>query len=99
MVRRLNENELFGDYNYSQEYYIERVKSIMDDCKRIPDLANRIAPLYNRLGEYLKQTNLDRSYLNRIGKLNSDIMDAWALLDQAKVVVSDLIRDIETFDF
>ena len=91
---------LFEDRDYydSQEYCIKRVKSIMDDCERISDLVNKIEPLYSRLGKYLKQTNLNDSYINRIGKLNANILDAWNLLSQSELMVSDLVKDIETFN-
>ena len=70
----------------------------MDDCERISDLVNKIEPLYSRLGKYLKQTNLNDSYINRIGKLNANILDAWNLLSQSELMVSDLVKDIETFN-
>lgn len=80
-----------------QGWYLKRVENYKDFCRRMTKLANSVESLYGDIGKYLEQANLSKSYLDRIGKLNADILDAWSHIDQAEVVASDLIKDMETF--
>lgn len=80
-----------------QGWYLKRVENYKDFCRRMTKLANSVETLYGDIGKYLEQANLSKSYLDRLGKLNADILDAWSHIDQAEVAASDLIKDMETF--
>lgn len=92
-VNKRSIKEGIGD----QEYYLKRFENYKDYCQRIVKLANSVESLYGDIGKYLEQANLNKSYLDRIGKLYADTLDAWANIDQAEVLALDLIKDFETF--